>query len=95
MIFNGNTVNISSLVSPIPLTHIPSEVYAPHAKTYFLFGVSPLTVTIDPGSYLTPIPGNSELLRETATPEPDSFPNKAILGNISIFFVICSWSEIR
>ena len=57
-----------------------SAVYALHANTYFLFGINLLTVTIDSGSNLTPVSRNSELFKDTATPDPNSFQNNDIFN---------------
>ena len=37
-----------------------------------------LTVTIDPGLNLTPVPGNSELFKDSVTLDPDFFPDSDI-----------------
>ena len=55
-----------------------SAVYAPHANTYFLFGINLLTVTIVSRSNLTPGSRNSELFKDTATPDPNSFQKSDI-----------------
>ena len=71
---------ISEDVSPIPLTHIPSFVYPPAANTYFSLGIRPVTLTMPPGDFFSPVPSYSVLLRLTPTPEPLGFPNNDILS---------------